>query len=189
MKVIVGLGNPGIEYENTRHNTGFMVIDNYLSKYENVVYKQKFGGLYYKCTINNENVLFIKPQEYINLSGVVIRKFKDYYKFALEDILIINDDMDLKLGTFKLKLKGSSAGHNGLKNITECLNSDEFKRLKIGISSNNNMDKKDYVLGKFNNEELDILNSILPITKDIIDDYINIPFEKIMSKYNKKQEL
>ena len=117
MKLVVGLGNPGKQYENTRHNIGFMLLDKYSQIHNISIDKEKFGGLYAIETLYGEKVLFLKPQEYINLSGDVLKRFVDYYDIAIEDILIINDDLDLEIGTFKLKPGGSSAGHNGLKNI------------------------------------------------------------------------
>ena len=155
MKLIVGLGNPGKEYENTRHNIGFMVIDNYL---KNEKFKTKFNGMYLKKVINNEEVIFLKPLSYMNLSGEVVKKYVDYFKINLSDLLIISDDLDMPCFKIKLKYKGSSGGHNGLKNIIQNINTEEFKRLKIGISNNLNIDTKSYVLSKFNQEELEKLH-------------------------------
>lgn len=186
MKIIVGLGNKGEEYINTRHNVGFMVIDAFLKEKGIDKFKKKFGGLYCEYTLNNEKIIFIKPQEYINLSGMVLKKYVDYYNIDIPDILVINDDLDLELGNYKLKSSGSSAGHNGLKNIEHYLNTNEYKRLKIGISNNKNIDGKDYVLGKFNNEELKILQGVIENVVKIIDDYLNISFIDLMSKYNRK---
>lgn len=187
MKLIVGLGNPGIEYNNTRHNIGFMVIDKLLEKYNHDKLKDKFGGLYTEIIINNEKVLVLKPQKYINLSGEVIKKYVDYYKIPIEDILVINDDLDLDVGNFKLRPSGSSAGHNGLKNIELMLGTQDYKRLKIGISNNKNIDTKDYVLGKISKEEKNIINSVIDISMDIISDYMRLSFTELMSKYNRKQ--
>ena len=186
MKIIVGLGNPGREYNNTRHNIGFMVIDRFLKKIDAPKLKEKYGGLYYEYIYNNEKIIFLKPQEYINLSGMVLKKFVDYYNISIDDILIINDDLDLEIGRFKLKPSGSSAGHNGLKNIESCLNTNEYKRLKIGISSNGSIEKKDYVLGKLSSEDLDEINKIVEISSDIIIDYLNMSFDELMNKYNRK---
>ena len=116
MKLIVGLGNPGKEYENTRHNIGFMVIDNYL---KNEKFKTKFNGMYLKKVINNEEVIFLKRLSYMNLSGEVVKKYVNYFKINLSDLLIISDDLDMPCFKIKLKYKGSSGGHNGLKNIIQ----------------------------------------------------------------------
>lgn len=184
MKLIVGLGNPGKEYENTRHNIGFMVIDNYL---KNEKFKTKFNGMYLKKVINNEEVIFLKPLSYMNLSGEVVKKYVNYFKINLNDLLIISDDLDMPCFKIKLKYKGSSGGHNGLKNIIQNINTEEFKRLKIGISNNLNIDTKSYVLSKFNQEELEKLHKKFEITNNIINDFINLDFEKVMSKYNESR--
>lgn len=186
MKIIVGLGNPGIQYCNTRHNVGFMVIDSYLKKLGITDLKEKFGGLYAIYNLNGEKIMFLKPMEYINLSGDVLKKYVDYFNIDINDILIINDDMDLPIGSYKLKQKGSSAGHNGLKNIEQNLGTDEYKRLKIGISNNKNIDAKDYVLGKFSKEDKEILDGVIKISMNILDDYLKINYQDLMAKYNKK---
>lgn len=187
MKLIVGLGNPGKEYEKTRHNIGFMVIDNFAKEHNIIVETKKFNGLYTKFIYNNETVILLKPLSYMNLSGEVVRSFIDYFKIDIKDILIINDDLDMPVGKIKLKEKGSSGGHNGLKNIQLHLNTDVYKRLKIGISNNKMIDTKDYVLGKITDEEQEKLLEILPITNKIIEDFTTIDFNKIMSKYNDKK--
>ena len=182
MKLIVGLGNKGNEYNNTRHNVGFMVVDNYINK-NNLTLKSKLDGLYAETIINGEKVIFLKPQNYINLSGDVISKYIKYFKIDIKDILVIHDDMDLEIGTFKIRYKGGSAGHNGLKNIESNLKTNEYKRIKIGISKNN-IDKVDYVLGKFSLTELSKLNKVIDITYNIIEDFVSLSFENLMNKYN-----
>jgi len=187
MKLIVGLGNPGKEFINTRHNIGFMIIDKLIDEYKITGIKDKFGGLYTETVINGEKVIFLKPQEYINLSGIVIKRYVDYYKIDITDILIINDDLDLNIGKFKLKSSGSSGGHNGLKNIELCLGTKDYKRLKIGISNNKEIDTKDYVLGKIGKDDLEKINEIIELSPKIISDYLSISFTNLMSKYNRKQ--
>jgi len=184
MKLIVGLGNPGREYENTRHNIGFQTIDKYASKLGVSISKSKFNGLYGETMVSGDKVILLKPQSYINLSGEVIRKFVDFYKINIDDILIIHDDLDLEVGTYKIKQKGSSGGHNGLKNIELHLGTQEYKRIKIGISNNKNIDTKDYVLGKLSNEEEKQLNEVKNDVLDILDDYLKVSFSDLMAKYN-----
>lgn len=186
MKLVVGLGNPGREYNNTRHNIGFFMVDKYLESKGLFDYKSKFNGLYIDTIINNEKIIFLKPQGYINLSGEVIRKFIDFYKILLEDILIISDDLDLSVGCFKLKSKGSSGGHNGLKNIELHLNTQEYKRLKIGIANNKNIDTKDYVLARLSGEEISVYNELSKTINLILDDYFCNDFNILCGKYNKK---
>ncbi len=185
MKLIVGLGNPGNEYNNTRHNIGFYYLDLFAKKY-NLTFKEKFNGLYSKTIINNEDVILLKPLTYMNLSGECVIKFVNYFKIDSNDILVIHDDLDIEIGLIKLKQNGSSGGHNGIKNIILNLETENFKRLKIGISKNNLYDTKDYVLGKFSKEELEIIKSLEPNILNILDDYFKIPFNDLMSRYNRR---
>lgn len=186
MKLIVGLGNPGKEYENTRHNIGFMMIDSYVEKKDLGVFREKDRGLYLKTKLFNEDVIFLKPLSYMNLSGEVVKKYVQFYKIDTKDILVINDDLDLTIGHFKLKSSGSSGGHNGLKNIELHLKSDQYKRLKIGISNRKDLDTKDYVLGTLTKEEKTIIEELKITVEHIIDDYFQIDFSYLMNKYNRK---
>lgn len=187
MKLIVGLGNPGKDYNNTRHNIGFEFLDNYI-KYLNISdnWSNKFNGLYISTNINGEKVIFLKPQSYMNLSGIVVRKFVDYFNIDIENILVISDDLDLLIGNFKLRPNGSSGGHNGLKDIEKCLNTNQYKRLKIGISKDKNVECKDYVLGKFDAETLKVYKNLFNDINMVIDDFFKIPFSDLMNKYNRK---
>lgn len=187
MRLIVGLGNPGKEYENTRHNAGFMVIDHYAKKNNIVNYKDFKNGLYYEINYKGEKIIFLKPQSYMNLSGEVVRKYVEYFKINIDDIVIIHDDMDINIGNIKLKLNGSPAGHNGIKNIIQNLKTENVKRIKIGISKNN-INQIDYVIGRFNKEEINILDNVKETVCDVINDYLNTDFDKVMSKYNKKNK-
>lgn len=184
MKLIVGLGNPGHKYEFTRHNIGFMAIDNYAKNNNIIIDKQKFDGLFVKTNINGNDIILLKPLKYMNLSGEVIKKFIDFYKINIEDILIISDDLDMKIGKIKLKAKGSSGGHNGLKNIENHLKTQEYKRLKIGISNNKNIETKEYVLSKFTGEDLRIVQETINKTVNILNDFLYQSFDILMSKYN-----
>ena len=184
MKLIVGLGNPGKEYKNTRHNVGFDVVDEYLKKHNQNVNKSKFDGMYSELIINGEKVIFLEPQKYMNLSGEVVRKYVDYFKINIEDILVIQDDLDQELGKIKLKQNSSSGGHNGIKNIEMHLGTKNYKRLKIGISNNKKIDTKDYVLGKLNSDDRKVLDEAIKTSVNIIDDYFNMNFDKLMNKDN-----
>lgn len=184
MKLIVGLGNPGREYEKTRHNIGFMCIDEIAHYFQVDININKFNGLYNQFTYNNEKIILLKPQKYMNLSGEVIRDFVNYFKINIQDILVICDDLDTSVGTYRLRYKGSSGGHNGLKNIELHLSTKEYKRIKIGISNNKNIDTKDYVLGKFSNEEMNLISPIINKMPKIIEDYLKLSFDNVMSKYN-----
>ena len=184
MKLIVGLGNIGKEYDNTRHNVGFKALDQILTKYNLELDKNKFTGFYTKTVINGEQVILLNPAKYMNLSGEVVRDYVNFFKIDINDILIISDDLDQEVGKYKLKSKGSSGGHNGLKNIERHLGTDKYKRLKIGISNNKLLDTKDYVLGKISKEENNILDKIYKIVPSIIEDFITLDFDALMSKYN-----
>lgn len=187
MKLIVGLGNPGKEYQNTRHNVGFMFLDFYINK-KNVSdsWSNKFDGLFLTTTLNGEKVFFLKPSTFMNLSGNSVKKVIDYYKLNINDILVISDDLDLKLGNYKLRLNGSCGGHNGLRSIEKCLSSSDYKRLKIGISNDKNIDTKDYVLGSFNSLEINTLNNLFNDLSFVLDDYFCLTFSELMNKYNHK---
>lgn len=189
MKLIIGLGNPGNEYNNTRHNVGFSFIDYYLN-YKNITSKwiSKFDGLYIEENLNNNKVIFLKPQTFMNLSGNSVRKIMDYFKIDINDILVISDDLDLKIGNFKLKSNGSCGGHNGLRDIENKIGSSEYKRLKIGISKISDIDTKDYVLGVFSKEERNTLINVFDELNLVIDDYFKLPFSDLMSKYNRKNK-
>src|SRR5574344_1112155 len=152
MKLVIGLGNPGIEYENTRHNVGFIVVANYLG---NVSWKEKYNALYYI----KDDICFIKPLTYMNNSGDAVIKFVNFYKIEKSDILVIQDDMDLIFGNYRVKKNSSSGGHNGIKSIIKVLNSEEFGRLKIGILTEQKHDAIDFVLGHFTNDEIYLLKS------------------------------
>lgn len=184
MKLIVGLGNPGKEYNKTRHNIGFMCIDEIAKKFNVSFDSNKFNGLYTQINYNGEKVILLKPQKYMNLSGEVIRDFLNFFKIEIKDVLIICDDLDTEIGTYRLRYKGSSGGHNGLKNIEHHLSTQEYKRIKVGISNNKNIETKDYVLGKFTKEEIDLINPIIDKMPSIIDDYLTLPFDNVMNKYN-----
>ena len=186
MKLVVGLGNKGREYENTRHNMGFMLVDRYL-QYKNITdkFKEKFNAMYIETTINNEKVIFIKPMTYMNNSGIAVRAFVDFYKLNSEDILVISDDLDLDLGKFRLRRNGSSGGHNGLKSIISHLGTDNFKRLRIGIS-NDKDDVINYVLSKFSKKELNEIDTMFDTLVTVLDDYFVMDFTSLMSKYNRK---
>lgn len=184
MKLIVGIGNPGNEYKNTRHNIGFNILDNYASFHSVEIIKEKFNGLYVDFIFNGEKVILLKPLSYVNLSGGVVKKFVDYFNISVDDILIISDDLDLEFGRIRLRMSGSSGGHNGLKSIENNLGTRDYKRMKFGISNNKSIDTKDYVLGNLSKEEIGIFNDTLSLTVNILDDFLVMSFANLMNKYN-----
>ena len=183
MKLIVGLGNPGKEYDKTRHNVGFMVIDNYLG---NVNWSNNFNALYCEKVINGEKIIFVKPLTYMNNSGNAVGEFVRYFNIDSKDILVIQDDLDLNVGDYKLKMHSSSGGHNGIKSIIASLGNQDFPRLKVGIGSVKKDEVIDYVLGKFSKSELEVLNELFNTFDKIINSFINEGIDKTMNVYNTK---
>ena len=184
MKLIVGLGNPGKEYKDTRHNIGFNAIDK-IAEFLNITFdKKKFGGIYAETTYNDERVILLKPEKYMNLSGAVIGDIVSYFKIDIQDILIIYDDLDTPVGRYRLKPQGSSGGHNGIKNIEFNLGTNIYKRIKIGISKDEEYSTRDYVLGKFNKEEKVLIEKVLDDMVPIFKDYLELTFDNLMNKYN-----
>ena len=186
MKLIVGLGNPGKEYENTRHNIGFSLLDVIANDKGLNFDSEKFNAKYLELNINNERVILIKPLSYMNLSGIVVKKYMDYFKISKDDILVIQDDLDMVLGKIKFVYNSSSGGHNGIKNIEQQISTREYVRLKIGISNNKNIDTKDYVLDKFSKNDLEILDNTYSKLIYLVEDFINLDKSALMSKYNNK---
>lgn len=181
MKCIVGLGNPGKEYENTRHNIGFMVLDAYAKE---ATWQKKFDGFVQIITVNGEKVLLIKPLTFMNLSGDCVRKAVDFYHISVEEILVVQDDLDLPFGKVRIKKNSSAGGHNGIKSIIRSLQSDAFCRLKIGIGFSERIDTVDYVLSKFSKKEMAFLEDNLDYYCDIINTFLMSGVSSAMSKYN-----
>ena len=158
MKLIVGLGNPGSVYENTYHNLGFIAVTRLADRLGISFDKAKFNAIYAQGSINGEKVILIKPLTFMNLSGQAVKPFADFYKIPNEDIIVFCDDIDLPKGTTRYREKGSAGTHNGLKNIIYCLNSQDFKRVRIGAGNNKNMDLKDYVLSKIDDDSMALIS-------------------------------
>ena len=185
MKLVLGIGNIGYQYEDTRHNTGFKVLDKFASKYNTSISKEEFKSMTTRIEINNETILLIKPTTLVNLSGQSLLSNMLFYKIKKEDILIVYDDMDIQPGKIKLSRSGNSAGHNGIKNIIEVLNSNEFDRIKVGIGRSK-LNKINYVLGKPTGVELDNWNLGIDLAVDALIYIFNNSFERAMNKYNAK---
>ena len=181
MKLIVGLGNPGKEYEKTRHNIGFMCLDNYLG---DVKWSSKFNGLYYETNIHGEKYIFVKPQSYMNLSGGVVRQYKDYFDIDIKDILVIQDDLDLPVGKIRLKINSTAGGHNGIKDIIANLGTDAFARIKVGVSQDRSIDTKDYVLGKIGKDDMKTIVDKFSDINKIIEEFDYSQINELMGKYN-----
>ena len=148
MYLIIGLGNPEEEYSKTRHNMGFNTINKIAEQYNIKINKKKFQGLYEITTIEDKKVVLVKPQTYMNLSGNCVKEIADFYKVSPEEILVIYDDMDIEPGKIKIRKKGSSGGHNGIKSIIQIIGTEEFPRIRIGIGRpKHNGDEINYVIG------------------------------------------
>lgn len=185
MKLFVGLGNPGKEYEETRHNVGFMVIDE-LARRWNVSYNQaKFHGIFASHVISGEKVILCKPLTYMNLSGECVRPLIDYFKIDIEDVVVIYDDLDLPVGKIRLRTKGSAGGHNGIKSLIHHLGTEQFKRIRVGISRPQNGQKiTDYVLGRFLAEEVPEIKQAIHRAADACEKFVGAPFVQVMNEFN-----
>lgn len=158
MKIIIGLGNPGIRYAGTRHNIGFSVIDELAEKYNISINNKKHKAILGSGCIEGEKVILAMPQTFMNLSGESVRALVDFYKCEPKDIIVIYDDIDLAVGGLRIRKKGSAGGHNGMKNIILHLNSQEFVRVRVGVGQKpENMDLADYVLSRFDKEDLPMI--------------------------------
>lgn len=183
MKLIVGLGNPGIKYKNTRHNIGFMFVDSVVDDAKVIMkLSAKLKAQIGFCEINGEKVCLCKPMTYMNLSGEAVKAVMKYYNISIEDILVIHDDLDLSTGRIRIRERGSCGGHNGMRSIIEQLGSSEIKRIRIGIDKKDNV--IDYVLSRFTKDEMENISKDLIIAPLIIKDYIGQSFSNLMNKYN-----
>lgn len=183
MFLIVGLGNPGREYENTRHNIGFAAIDVIAEKYNIDINRTKFKGEYGEGFINGNKVILLKPYTFMNLSGESVREAIDFYKLTEDQVLIIYDDISLELGRLRIREKGSAGGHNGIKSIINHMGTDVFTRIKIGVGAPKG-DLVNHVLGKFSKEEVNILKQTLDEVTEATADIIDNGAKDAMNKFN-----
>lgn len=185
MKCIVGLGNPGKQYEHTRHNIGFEVIEALSSKLQIPLDQSKFKGLYGIGFHKGEKVLLLKPLTYMNLSGESIRACLDYYQINLEDLLVVYDDLDLPVGKIRLRQKGSAGGHNGIKSTVTHLGTQQFNRIRIGIDRpQSGMSVPDYVLGRFHKEEQPLILEAVEKSAEACVAWLESPFLQVMNEFN-----
>ena len=183
MFLIVGLGNPGREYENTRHNIGFDAIDVIADKYNIEVSRIKFKGVYGEGFVNGEKVILLKPTTYMNLSGESVREVMDFYKLSEEDILVIYDDVSLDVGRIRIREKGSAGGHNGIKSIIANIGTDVFSRIKVGVGKPQG-DLVKHVLGTFSKEDREDLNKVLEAVAMASETIIKEDAKEAMNKFN-----
>ena len=181
--LIVGLGNPGEKYYNTRHNIGFELVDFICKKHESEFETNRLGQIS-KISIKGRKVLLLKPNTFMNLSGKSVKYWMLQENIKLKNILIISDDLNLPLGKIRFRAKGSSGGHNGLENIEQALNSLEYPRLKIGIGNDKNSNQIDFVLGIFNSNEYDIIHSNFDLISKSINSFILSGITITMNNFN-----
>ena len=185
MYLIIGLGNPAEEYSKTRHNMGFNTINKIAEQYSIKINKKKFQGLYEITTIEDKKVILVKPQTYMNLSGNCVKEIADFYKVSPEKILVIYDDMDIEPGKIKIRKKGSSGGHNGMKSIIQMIGTEEFPRIRIGIGRpKHNGDEINYVIGAIPEEETSKLNEGVEKAKDAVIEILKNGIDSAMNKLN-----
>lgn len=185
MYLIVGLGNPEEEYSKTRHNMGFDVINKLAKKHDINVEKTKFQSLYGTGMIENEKVILVKPQTYMNNSGEAVKPFADFYKIEPEKIIVIYDDIDILTGITKIRLKGGPGTHNGMKSVVHELGTTEFPRVRVGTGNGEKIqDLISYVIGKVNDEEYEKLEKGINKGVIAIEEILKVGIEKAMSKLN-----
>ncbi|MEG1804956.1 MAG: aminoacyl-tRNA hydrolase [Clostridia bacterium] len=185
--IIVGLGNFGSQYENTRHNIGFMVISQVAEKFQQVFKKKDCKSLVCECFVNGTKHILAKPQTYMNLSGEAVREFVTKYKTPIEQVLVISDDLDLPLGSIRIRKNGGAGTHNGLRNIVLETNSKDFIRVRVGIGEkpNPNLDLADFVLSKFTKTEMEVVQVGLDRATDAITELMEgKSIDIVMGKYN-----
>ncbi|EOU1683267.1 aminoacyl-tRNA hydrolase [Clostridium perfringens] len=183
MILIVGLGNPGKQYEQTRHNIGFDVIDYMANKYNIDVNREKFKGIFGEGFIENKKVILLKPLTYMNLSGESIRELANFYKLEDDEIIVVYDDISLDIGRLRIREKGSAGGHNGIKSIIQNLGGDKFPRVKVGVGQPKD-NLVNHVLGKFSKEDREHIEKVIPVVSDAIVEIVKNDAKESMNKFN-----
>lgn len=183
MILIVGLGNPGKQYEQTRHNIGFDVIDYMANKYNIDVNREKFKGICGEGFIENKKVILLKPLTYMNLSGESIRELANFYKLEDDEIIVVYDDISLDIGRLRIREKGSAGGHNGIKSIIQNLGGDKFPRVKVGVGQPKD-NLVNHVLGKFSKEDREHIEKVIPVVSDAIVEIVKNDSKESMNKFN-----
>lgn len=185
MKMIVGLGNPGKNYEKTRHNIGFQVIDELSHRLAAPVMQAKFNGMFSVIHTPKGKVMLVKPLTYMNLSGECVVPLMKYFDIDVADLTVIYDDLDFKPGEIRLRQKGSAGGHNGMKSLIAHLGTDQFNRIRMGIGRPiSGMKVSDYVLAPFAKDELPLMEDTVRKSAAACEELIEVPFLEVMNKYN-----
>ena len=183
MKIIIGLGNIGREYENTRHNAGFMAMDKLAQMLEMDFNQEKFSAYFSKKKIDGEDIILLKPTTYMNLSGESIREFANFYKLEDDEIIVVYDDISLDIGRLRIREKGSAGGHNGIKSIIQNLGGDKFPRVKVGVGQPKD-NLVNHVLGKFSKEDREHIEKVIPVVSDAIVEIVKNDAKESMNKFN-----
>lgn len=186
VKLIVGLGNPGKEYENTRHNAGFRVLDAIADALHVDFQQKKFKALVGTIRVDGEQVLLMKPQTFMNSSGEAVIEAVNFYHIDIADILVIYDDLDLPVGKLRLREKGSAGGQNGMKNIIQHLHTQEFNRIRVGIGKDQRIPVINWVLGTMSKEDMALHMDSITLARDAAIYSITHPFPETMNRFNKK---
>lgn len=187
MYLIAALGNPGREYELTRHNAGFMTADAFCGIHGFSCDKERFYSLCGETRVGAEKVLLIKPQTYMNLSGIAVRAAADYYRIDPEHIIVIHDDIEFPMGELRIRRGGGPGTHNGMKSVVSSLATTKFPRIRFGVGDNGSRDLRDYVLSPFTSEELEIMKSSAEKAAQAIDCYISEGIDSAMNKFNPRR--
>ena len=185
--LIAGLGNPGREYENTRHNAGFIAADMLADKFNMSFSKSKFDAIYGDCVIAGARVLVVKPQTYMNLSGNAVQKLSAFYKIPADKLIIMHDDVSLDVGKIRIRRKGSAGGQKGLANIIQMMGTEEIPRIKIGVGGkpHPDYDMKDWVLGKIPQEQQSDFKTACENAVKAVEEIIARGIDSAMNKYSK----
>lgn len=185
MKIIIGLGNPGRQYEDTRHNAGFMVVDKFADKHGVDISKARFNALLGEVFVNGEKVVLVKPMTYMNNSGQAVGEVLNFYKPDLEDIIVVVDDIEIELGTLRIRAKNGKGTHNGLKSIFAHLKTDDYAKMKLGVGKfKRDMDLADFVLARPSKEDDEIIDNLIDRAVEALDEFTASPIDIVMNKFN-----
>ncbi|MFR1324317.1 MAG: aminoacyl-tRNA hydrolase [Ezakiella massiliensis] len=185
MKIIIGLGNPGRQYEDTRHNAGFMVLDKFADKHGVDISKARFNALLGEVFVNGEKVILVKPMTYMNNSGQAVGEVLNFYKPDLEDIIVVVDDIEIELGMLRIRAKNGKGTHNGLKSIYAHLKTDDYAKMKLGVGKfKRDMDLADFVLARPSKEDDEIIDDLIDRAVEALDEFTASPIDIVMNKFN-----
>lgn len=188
MYIIVGLGNPGRKYENTRHNIGFITLDLLAEKHRIKINKLKHRAMIGEGSISGQKVMLVKPQTFMNLSGESVRAVMAYYKQDIESLIIIYDDIDISPGSLRIRKKGGAGTHNGMKSVIYQLQKDSFPRVRIGIGQDRNVDLMSFVTGKFTEEETVLMRKAVLNAVDAVECIVSEGIDMAMNRFNVKNK-